>query len=125
MDVELLSSGGREAIAVESGRRARASGGVYTTMPSRDHIVSEARQRGITPILPPLAPFHSNEWPWRTKAAEARDRPPWKTSSERDRRWIVVEVRGIEPRSRCLVLESATSVGSGRLSGRPAPEPSG
>ena len=37
----------------------------------------------------------------------------------------VVEVRGIEPRSRCLVPESATSVGSGRLSGRPAPEPSG
>lgn len=70
MDVELLSSGGREAIAVESGRRAPASGGVYTTMPSRDHIVSEARRRGITPILPPLAPFHSNEWPWRTNAAE-------------------------------------------------------
>jgi site-specific DNA recombinase len=36
-----------------------------------------------------------------------------------------VEVRGIEPRSRCLVLRSATSVGSGRLSGCRAPEPSG
>ena len=38
---------------------------------------------------------------------------------------LLVEVRGIEPRSKCLVLEGATSVGSGRLSGCRAPEPSG
>ncbi len=35
----------------------------------------------------------------------------------------LVEVRGIEPRSRCLDSGSATSVGPGELSGRRTPEP--
>ncbi len=32
---------------------------------ARDAIVSEARKRGMTPFLPPLAPFGSHEWPWK------------------------------------------------------------
>ncbi len=28
-------------------------------------IESEAKKRGMTPVLPPLVPFHSNEWPMR------------------------------------------------------------
>jgi len=32
---------------------------------ARDAIVSEAQKRGMTPFLPPLAPFGSHEWPWK------------------------------------------------------------
>jgi hypothetical protein len=42
MDVELLGSEGQKAIA------------------------DEATKMGIKPLIPPLAPFHSHEWPWRT-----------------------------------------------------------
>ena len=42
MDAELLGGGARRAIA------------------------AEAKKHGIEPLLPPLAPFHSNAWPWRT-----------------------------------------------------------
>jgi hypothetical protein len=42
MDVELLGGGGRK------------------------FIVEEATKRGMKPLLPPAAPFYSNEWPWRT-----------------------------------------------------------
>jgi len=45
MDVELLGGGGRKAI---------------------EH---EMRQRGLEPLLPTLAPFHSNDWPWKTNPA--------------------------------------------------------
>lgn len=42
MDVELLGGGGRKAIE------------------------QEMAKRGMKPLLPPPAPFYSNEWPWRT-----------------------------------------------------------
>jgi hypothetical protein len=42
MDVELLGGGARKVIE------------------------KEALKRGMTPLLPPMAPFHSNDWPWRT-----------------------------------------------------------
>ena len=42
MDAELLGGGGRKV------------------------IVAEAAKRGMTPVLPPAAPFYSNEWPWKT-----------------------------------------------------------
>ena len=42
MDAELLGGGGRKVIA------------------------QEASKRGMTPLLPPAAPFYSNEWPWKT-----------------------------------------------------------
>lgn len=42
MDVELLGGGARGA------------------------ILREATKRGMTPLLPTLAPFRSNDWPWKT-----------------------------------------------------------
>jgi len=66
MDVELLSTGARDAVATEMDRRVPASGGAYTVFSGRDQIVEEARARGLEPLMPPLAPFHSQEWPWRT-----------------------------------------------------------
>jgi hypothetical protein len=42
MDAELLGGGGRKFIA------------------------EEAIKRGMKPLLPPAAPFYSNEWPWKT-----------------------------------------------------------
>ena len=42
MDAELLGGGGRKVIA------------------------EEATKRGMKPLLPPAAPFYSNEWPWKT-----------------------------------------------------------
>jgi hypothetical protein len=42
MDAELLGGGGRKV------------------------IVEEATKRGMKPLLPPAAPFYSNEWPWKT-----------------------------------------------------------
>ena len=29
-------------------------------------IAEEATRRGMKPLLPPAAPFYSNEWPWKT-----------------------------------------------------------
>jgi len=45
MDSELLGSGGRKAIE------------------------DEASKRGLKALLPPLVPFNSTEWPWRTDPA--------------------------------------------------------
>jgi hypothetical protein len=42
MDVELLGGGGRQAVE------------------------QEMTKRGLNPFLPPLAPFRSNDWPWKT-----------------------------------------------------------
>jgi hypothetical protein len=42
MDVELLGGGGRKAIE------------------------QEMNKRGLKPLLPSLAPFRSNDWPWKT-----------------------------------------------------------
>jgi hypothetical protein len=48
MDAELLGGGGRK------------------------YIAEEATKRGMTPLLPPAAPFYSNEWPWKTDAKKGR-----------------------------------------------------
>jgi hypothetical protein len=70
MDVELLGSGGRDAVTNEVHRRTPASGGVYATAPGHAQIAQEAQARGIEPLLPPLAPFHSHNWPWRTDSSD-------------------------------------------------------
>jgi hypothetical protein len=46
MDVELLGGGGRAAIEYEM------------------------KKRGLKPLLPPLAPFRSTDWPWKTNPAK-------------------------------------------------------
>jgi len=38
--------------------------------PSRKSIEAEATKRGMKPMLPTLAPFHTPEWPWRTNPKE-------------------------------------------------------
>lgn len=48
MDVELLGGGGRRAIE------------------------QEMKKRGLEPYLPPLAPFRSLEWPWKSDPAKGR-----------------------------------------------------
>jgi hypothetical protein len=66
MDVELVSTGGRDAVANEMSRRVPASGGAYMVFSGHDKVLEEARARGLEPLMPPLAPFHSQQWPWRT-----------------------------------------------------------
>jgi hypothetical protein len=48
MDVELLGGGGRKAI---------------------EH---EMQKRGLEPLLPPLVPFRSNDWPWKTDPTKGK-----------------------------------------------------
>jgi len=48
MDAELLGGGGRK------------------------YIAEEATKRGMKPLLPPAAPFFSNEWPWKTDASKGK-----------------------------------------------------
>ncbi len=48
MDAELLGSGGRKAIE------------------------KEATKRGMKPLLPPLAPFYCNDWPWKTDPTKGK-----------------------------------------------------
>jgi hypothetical protein len=48
MDAELLGGGGRKFIA------------------------EEAVKRGMKPLLPPAAPFYSNEWPWKTDPTKGK-----------------------------------------------------
>ena len=48
MDAELLGGGARKAI---------------------EH---EATKRGMKPLLPPLTPFRSNEWPWKTDPTKGK-----------------------------------------------------
>jgi hypothetical protein len=48
MDAELLGGGGRKAIE------------------------KEAAKRGMKPLLPPLAPFFSNDWPWKTDPTKGK-----------------------------------------------------
>jgi len=33
--------------------------------PGRKAIAAEAAKRGVKPLLPPLVPFNSHQWPWR------------------------------------------------------------
>jgi hypothetical protein len=48
MDAELLGGGARKIIA------------------------AEAAKRGMKPLLPPAAPFHSHEWPWKMDASKGK-----------------------------------------------------
>lgn len=48
MDVELLGGGGRGA------------------------ITAEMKKRGLEPLLPPLVPFRSNDWPWKTDPSKGQ-----------------------------------------------------
>jgi hypothetical protein len=48
MDAELLGGGGRKAIE------------------------REATKRGMKPLLPPLAPFYTNDWPWKTNPKKGK-----------------------------------------------------
>jgi hypothetical protein len=70
MDVEPLSTGAREAVKSEVARRVPASSGSYTAPAGHGRIKDEAERRGMEPLMPPLAPFHSQQWPWRTEQAE-------------------------------------------------------
>ena len=70
MDVELLSTGARDAVKSEVARRVPASSGAYTAPAGHGRIKDEAERRGMEPLMPPLAPFHSQQWPWRTEEAE-------------------------------------------------------
>jgi hypothetical protein len=48
MDVELLGGGARKVIE------------------------EEAVKRGMKPLLPSLAPFFSNDWPWKTDPTKGK-----------------------------------------------------
>jgi hypothetical protein len=62
MDVELVSN--------EIERPSRSPRGNPTVSSSFTVIEEEGRRLGLQPLLPPLAPFHSQQWPWRTDASE-------------------------------------------------------
>lgn len=62
MDAELLSTGARDAIA--AGVRDRAS---QADPSGLSQVAAEAAARGMEPLLAPLAPFRTWEWPWRTR----------------------------------------------------------
>ena len=73
MDVELLSTSARNAIAQADGARIVRPGaamGSYTTGPAHKRIAAFDKANGITPMLPPLAPFESHEWPWITTTTD-------------------------------------------------------
>jgi hypothetical protein len=35
-------------------------------------IAEESTKRGIKPVLPPLTPFRSTEWPWNTDVKKGK-----------------------------------------------------
>jgi len=74
MDVELVSTGSRDAIASTEANQLKipASAGAYTVFSGRKAIETEAKKLGFTPLMPPLAPFHSQEWPWRTSQKDGK-----------------------------------------------------
>jgi hypothetical protein len=39
---------------------------------ARKVIEQEAVKRGMQPLLPTLAPFYSNDWPWKTDPAKGK-----------------------------------------------------
>ena len=85
MDVELLSTGARQAITKADGARIRpaASMGTYTVGPAHSRIKKFDLANGITPILPPLAPFETNQWPWTTTAVDGRGPSTLKEAMEK------------------------------------------
>ncbi|MGO9108266.1 MAG: hypothetical protein ACLP9L_03440 [Thermoguttaceae bacterium] len=62
MDTELVSN--------QIERPAPAARGGSTVSSSFTVIEEECRKLGLKPLMPPLAPFHSQEWPWRTDASQ-------------------------------------------------------
>lgn len=62
MDVELVSN--------ELERPARPPAGGSTVSSSFKVIEEEARKLGLEPLIPPLAPYHTQQWPWRTDASQ-------------------------------------------------------
>lgn len=73
MDAELLSTGARDAITKADGARVVPPGaamGSYTAGPAHERIADFDKANGITPMLPPLAPFESHEWPWITTTTD-------------------------------------------------------
>lgn len=73
MDVELLSTGARNALKAADGARVIPPGaamGSYAAGPAHQRIAAYDKTNGITPILPPLAPFESHQWPWITTPLE-------------------------------------------------------
>jgi hypothetical protein len=62
MDVELVSN--------EIERPASPTPGGPTVSSSFRVIEDESRKLGLTPRRPPLAPIHSQQWPWRTDASQ-------------------------------------------------------
>jgi hypothetical protein len=62
MDVELVSN--------EIERPAPEAQGGSKVASSFTAIADECRKLGLEPLLPPLAPFHSHAWPWRTDATQ-------------------------------------------------------
>jgi hypothetical protein len=62
MDTELVSN--------EIERPAHSARGGSTVFSSFTVIAEECGKLGLKPLLPPRAPFHSHEWPWRTDASQ-------------------------------------------------------
>jgi hypothetical protein len=62
MDTELVSN--------EVERPARAPQGAPRVSSSFTVVEEECARLGIKPLIPPLAPFHSQHWPWRTDASQ-------------------------------------------------------
>jgi hypothetical protein len=62
MDVELVSN--------EIERPSRSGSAASTVSSSFTVIEEESRKLGLEPLLPPLAPFHSQQWPWRTDSSQ-------------------------------------------------------
>jgi hypothetical protein len=64
MDTELVSN------EIERPARPPAPGGGSRVSSSFTVIAEECARLGLKPLIPPLAPFHSHQWPWRTDASE-------------------------------------------------------
>jgi hypothetical protein len=64
MDTELVSN------EIERPARPPAPSGSLRVSSSFTVIEQECARLGLKPLIPPLAPFHSHQWPWRTDASE-------------------------------------------------------
>ncbi len=69
MDYELLTTGGREA--VERGVAERLANGSGVLHSPIKRVAEEAEARVGEALMPPQAPFHSWDWPWRTGSDSA------------------------------------------------------
>ncbi len=64
MDTELVSN------EIERPARTPVPHGSSRVSSSFTVIAEECAKLGLKPLIPPLAPFHSHQWPWRTDASE-------------------------------------------------------